>query len=109
MGTKVAPKKPPARAATDRVLYLYGITQLRTERAEVSAPGIDGAAGVEAMMCAGLTCWVSRVNRVDYADRLTENMENLDWLAAASLRHQQVVSELGSEGTVLPARLGTVF
>lgn len=109
MATKVAPKKPPARAAAERVLYLYGITKPRTESAPVAILGIDGQAAVEAMACAGFTCWVSQVNRLDYADRLTENMENLDWLAAASLRHQQVVSELGSKETVLPARFGTVF
>jgi hypothetical protein len=49
------------------------------------------------------------VDRVEFADRLAENMENLDWLAAASLRHQQAVSELARAGTVLPARFGTVF
>jgi hypothetical protein len=109
MATKVAPKKPPARAAADHVLYLYGITKARAGETVLPIQGIDGETTVEAVACGGLTCWISRVNRVDYADRLTENMENLDWLAAASLRHQQVVSELGSKGTVLPARFGTVF
>jgi hypothetical protein len=61
------------------------------------------------MACAGFTCWTSRVDRAEYADRLAENMENLDWLAAASVRHQQAVSELALNGTVLPARFGTVF
>jgi gas vesicle protein GvpL/GvpF len=108
MATKVAPKKPPARAAAGHVLYLYGITKGRSDRALANA-GIDGLAAVEPITCAGFTCWASRVDRVAYADRLAENMENLDWLAAASLRHQQAVSELARGGTVLPARFGTVF
>ena len=109
MATKVAPKKPPAKAVADRVLYLYGITKPGAEKTAIPVEGIDGQTAVESVSCAGFTCWVSRVSRVEYADRLTENMENLDWLTAASLRHQQVVSELGNKGTVLPARFGTVF
>src|SRR5919197_815073 len=61
MGTKVAPKKPPARAVADEVLYLYGITQ----QAPTTRPaklGIDGHAQVESVACADLTCWVSRVD-----------------------------------------------
>ncbi|MCI0350256.1 MAG: GvpL/GvpF family gas vesicle protein [Acidobacteriales bacterium] len=108
MATKVAPKKPPARAATDHVLYLYGITKGGTDRA-LRIAGIDGLAAVEPISCAGFTCWTSRVDRAEYADRLAENMEDLDWLASASLRHQQAVSELALAGTVLPARFGTVF
>jgi hypothetical protein len=109
MATKVAPKKPPARAAADHVLYLYGITKELPGEARISNRGIDGVAAVEPVSCAGLLCWVSRVNRSEYADRLAENMENLDWLAATSLRHQQVVSEIASRTTILPARFGTVF
>jgi hypothetical protein len=36
-------------------------------------------------------------------------MENLDWLANASVRHQRVVGALAAKITVLPARFGTVF
>ena len=109
MATKVAPKKPPARAGADSVLYLYGISKAAPGAVRIAKTGIDGLAAVEPIPCGGLICWVSRVNRVDYADRLPQNMENLDWLAAASLRHQQVVSELASKAAVLPARFGIVF
>lgn len=36
-------------------------------------------------------------------------MENLDWLAAASVRHQKVLAALAGLADVLPARFGTVF
>jgi len=36
-------------------------------------------------------------------------MENLDWLAEASVQHQRVVSALAQRTEVLPARFGTVF
>jgi hypothetical protein len=61
------------------------------------------------MICAGLVCWVSRVSRVEFADRLAANMEDLQWLASASVRHQRVVSEIARHAAVLPARFGTVF
>lgn len=109
MAIKVGTKKPPARAAAGYVLYLYGITKPLSAASNITNAGIDGLAAVEPVTHAGLTCWISRVNRVDYADRLAENMENLDWLGAAGLRHQHVVSELRTRGTVLPARFGTVF
>lgn len=36
-------------------------------------------------------------------------MQNLEWLAEASVRHQAVLSELARRGAVLPARFGLVF
>ena len=108
MATKVAPKKPPARAVADEVLYLYGITK-QAPTARLGKAGIDGRSPVESISCGDFTCWVSKVDRAEYADRLAENMENLDWLATAGLRHQQVVSELARGATILPARFGTVF
>ncbi len=90
------------------VLYLYGITQDPSQRG-VRSPGVDGLAPVEAVECAGLTCWISRVAKKDFADELERNMEDLEWLAAAGVRHQRVVSELAALASVLPARFGTVF
>ncbi len=108
----VPAKKPAARVTlsttSDRVLYLYGIT--RTIPSDLELPvGVDGASPVEAQPCAGLTCWVSRVDAREYAARLSENMENLDWLAAASVRHQRVVAAIAAATDILPGRFGTVF
>ncbi len=36
-------------------------------------------------------------------------MEDLEWLATTSLRHQRAVAEVSSQITALPARFGTVF
>ncbi len=93
---------------SDRVLYLYGITRGVPSALELPV-GVDGASPVEALSCAGLTCWVSRVDAREYAARLSENMENLDWLAAASVRHQRVVAAIAAVADVLPGRFGTVF
>lgn len=101
-------RKPPRPAVTPGyVLYFYGITRILP--ATVSAEGADGIAPVEALPCAGLVCWASRVSRTEFADRLAENMENLEWLAAASVRHQRVVGEIAARTAILPARFGTVF
>lgn len=93
---------------TATALYLYGITQPPIGAA-ATAEGVDGTAPVEPVVCAGLLCWVSRVSRTEFADRLAANMEDLQWLASASVRHQRVVSEIARHAAVLPARFGTVF
>lgn len=95
-------------ANSDKVLYLYAITREQVTPVPV-VPAVDGAAALEAIDCGGLICWVSRVNRTDYADNLSANMENLDWLAEASVRHQRVVAAIANKTEVLPTRFGTVF
>jgi hypothetical protein len=103
---RTAAKKPPKPAAL--LLYLYGITRAKADSPR--APGVDGGAAVEAIACSGLTCWVSRVDAREFGEELEANIENLDWLAEASVRHQRVVSELSSRAeSILPARFGTVF
>lgn len=99
---------PRVKPHSDKVLYLYGITRkMLTSAPKVVA--VDGSAGIESVDCGGLICWVSHVSRAEYADNLSANMENLDWLAEASVRHQRVVSTIASETEILPARFGTVF
>lgn len=95
----------PARS--DRVLYMYGIT--RKARAFSKILGVDGKAPIEAIECGSLVCWVSKVPKSEFADGLSANIENLDWLAAMSTRHQETVSAITQMGDVLPARFGTVF
>ena len=91
----------------DHVLYLYGVTEGKI--AFSGTLGVDGSSSVEAIRCAGLVCWISRVSRREFADNLSANMENLDWLAEASVHHQRVVSAIARQTDVLPARFGTVF
>lgn len=99
--------KPPS--AQDRAIYLYAVTPATTPRRVLSAAGVDGLAPVEAVPTDSLMCWISVVDGAEFGDRLEKNMEDLEWLAAASVRHQQVVSEISALGDVLPARFGTVF
>ena len=93
---------------TDDVLYLYGITDSVKRKGQKIA-GVDGEAPVETIPCAGLVCWISRVSRLDFADNLARNLENLDWLAQMSTRHQAIVAAIARARDVLPARFGTVF
>lgn len=96
------------RVNSQQALYLYGITQ-HAGKKPVRAPGVDGDAPVEALPCAGFVCWISRVHRREFADDLNRNMEDLEWLAAAGVRHQRVVADIAAHSTILPARFGTVF
>ncbi len=96
------------RVKTGQAIYLYGITQ-HAGKKPLRAVGVDGDAAVEPVPCAGFFCWISRVSRHEFADDLNSNMENLEWLAAAGVRHQRVVADIAAHTTILPARFGTVF
>ena len=95
------------RSKDDKVLYLYGIT--KGSEPGLSIRGVDDIAPIETITCAGLVCWISRVSRIDFADNLPKNIENLDWLAAMSVRHQRAVSAIAEAHDTLPARFGTIF
>lgn len=110
-------KKPQGKASFERqdggtaqsgkLLYLYGVTaQAREVRI---AEGVDGRSAVEALPCDSFVCWISRVDAKEYGDDLQSKMENLDWLASASVRHQKVVGAIHEENTILPARFATLF
>jgi len=104
---KSAKKKAPARRAS--AIYLYGISQPSRKKVQLHAEGIDGEAAIQAVRLAAHDCWISRVDRAEFAERLAENMENLDWLATVGVRHQRAVADLASKVEILPARFGTVF
>jgi hypothetical protein len=91
-----------------RVLYLYGVTQSRPAKAIVHV-GVDLQSPVEAIETEGVTCWISRVSAEDFELSLTKNMENLDWLATASVAHQRAIQAVSQHADILPARFGTVF
>jgi hypothetical protein len=101
-----APGEAPAR-----VIHLYGISSAPGPSAEVfrSLKGVDGSAPVEALEDTGFACWISRVPADEFARNLAENMQNLDWLAATTTRHQQVISAIAERTDVLPARFGIEF
>jgi Gas vesicle synthesis protein GvpL/GvpF len=103
-------KIKPSRAK-DEALYLYGVSPLMplTARPKITEPGIDGEHRVEAIACAGLLCWITRVNANEFAAELNRKMEELEWLAESSVRHQRVVSSICARTTLLPTRFGTVF
>src|SRR5436305_5078262 len=107
----VPPRKRP-QPVRDTVLYLYGVTlpdKKNGAGVSISAVGIDGAAQVESDHVAGLVCWFSRVSKREFGDKLAENMENLDWLSVAGVRHQKTVSEIARLATIIPAVFGTNF
>ena len=103
-------KKKTARKVVSRAaIYLYGVSLPAKRTVEVDAEAVDGSTAISAARIAGLDCWISRVDRSQYADHLAENMENLEWLATIGVRHQRAVAELASKTDLLPARFGTVF
>ncbi len=97
----------------EKALYLYGVSRAARKNAgKASAPGspgIDGVSEVKAVVCGDFLCWVSHVDQASFTKAMESNMENLEWLALHSVRHQQVVSEAAAQMPIVPARFGTIF
>jgi hypothetical protein len=89
------------------VVYFYGITG--KSAAGLELVGVDGKSPVVPIACASLLCWISLVPREEFADNLAKNMEDLDWLSEAGVRHQRVVAGIAQAADILPARFGIVF
>jgi hypothetical protein len=49
------------------------------------------------------------VPEADFARDLAKNMQDLDWLAAVTTRHQEAVSAIALAADILPARFGLEF
>lgn len=98
-----SPSHKPAR-----LIYLYGISREPAPGLDFSE-GVDGRAPVETMAAEGLVCWISRVDAAQFGAGLQQNMENLDWLANATVRHQRIVDAVHRRIEMLPARFATVF
>jgi gas vesicle protein GvpL/GvpF len=108
---KVLAKATPRARSHTQVVHLYGVTQAPRPSRESfrDLTGVDGIAAVEPLECAGLICWISRVPEADFARDLAKNMQDLDWLAAVTMRHQQAVSAIARDADILPARFGLEF
>jgi hypothetical protein len=111
----MATQKPKAKRklADSAALYLYGISR-RAENGHAQPPrinsaGIDGVHAVRPLDCGEFICWVCEVDQASFAQAVENNLENLEWLALHGVRHQQVVGELASQTSIVPARFGTMF
>lgn len=103
-------KKLASARAPATVIHFYGLTEsVPTSSVLLDLKGVDGVAPVEPLPCAGLVCWISRVPEADFAQNLAKNMQDLDWLAAATTRHQEIVSAIAQTADILPARFGIEF
>ena len=73
--------------------------------------GIDASGRVIGVPAGPYTAWISGVDAASFAQSLEQNIENLDWLAEATLRHQNVITAIAgrSKSTLLPTRFGVVF
>ena len=122
IGPKMAlpSRNPEPATAPSKALYLYGVSRLlsgaaargtstRGTPAPLQSVGVDGIHPVLPVICDRFICWVSVVDAAAFANALGHNLENLEWLALHSVRHQEVVGEIAAATAVVPARFGTVF
>lgn len=108
---KSAPKKSARRAVlpSGKALYLYGISPSTGKPKAITAPGIDEGSAVQPLRVDSFVCWVAPVDANEFGAKLNSNMENLEWLSEAGVRHQHAVAEIAQKTAILPARFGTVF
>jgi hypothetical protein len=93
-------------------VYLYAVSVEKLAKPQrLSAPGIDNSGLVIGIPAGDLTAWASVVDASSFAAELERSIENLDWLAEATLRHQKAVSAVSeaTKKTLLPTRFGVVF
>jgi hypothetical protein len=122
MATRVKKKSAREKVATPRVLplvvkpsdgdqalYLYGVSPPSATTPTLKMLGVDGEHGIEAVACSGFVCWVTPVDAHEFAAELARKMEELEWLAETSVRHQKVVATIAEKVTLLPTRFGTIF
>ena len=101
------PKSPAAKLTGDRVHYLYGISKGAEFAPRVV--GIDGESALKSVSASGLTAWYSAVAADEFGEGLASKMDDLEWLAATSVRHQRAVAAIAEHATIVPARFATVF
>src|ERR1051326_3263264 len=100
------------KVAGEQGLYLYGVSRSAGKNAKAFKPAstaIDGVSAVRCVACGEFLCWVSDVDHASFAQAMERNLENLEWLAVHSVRHQQVVGEVAAQTAIVPASFGTVF
>lgn len=100
-------KAPQKRAKSQELVYLYGLSGKAPK--QKTAGLIGGVSPVDSVSESGIVGWFSRVSVDEFGEGLAARMEDLEWLAGASVRHQRVVAQIAEGVTLIPARFGTVF
>src|SRR5438270_2608837 len=90
------------------LFYFYGITQAPARHPK-KAPCVDGSGRLKTELVDGLAVWFSEVDSGTFGDRLSEHLEDLEWLAAAGVKHQETIAAIAAIASIVPARFGTVF
>jgi hypothetical protein len=90
------------------LLYLYGFVPADSP----SPPPLAGIADrpVELLAVAGACAVISRVPADEYAaERIEDRLQQLDWVAAQGLAHEQVVAWFVDHADIAPAPLFTLY
>jgi hypothetical protein len=93
-------------------VYLYAITAGRSAAPRLlNASGVDASGRITGIPAGAFTAWASAIDARGFAESLERNIENLDWLAEATLRHQNAITSIAAaaKDALLPTRFGVVF
>ena len=91
------------------ILYVYAIGRAghpSPERVEA----IDGSDLVRSVACGELAAFATPVDPAEYSQPVIDaRSKDVEWLGAIGYRHQNVMSALMRDGTILPLRAFTLF
>lgn len=93
-------------------VYLYAITAQKSAAPSwLRVSGVEASGHIVGIPADRFTAWASAIDARGFAESLERNIENLDWLAEATLRHQNAINAIAAatKETLLPTRFGVVF
>ncbi|HVT44759.1 MAG TPA: GvpL/GvpF family gas vesicle protein [Thermoanaerobaculia bacterium] len=96
---------------SDTLVYVYAIAR---GTGPLDLPGditaVDGGNDLRTVGAGGLTAFCSEVPAAEFSqEALDKTASDIDWLGSVGFRHQEIVSWLAEDRTLIPLRAFTLF
>lgn len=106
---RVISRNAPEQIPADGIWYLYGFHG-RGTGAQTDIDGLDNRYPVQAFDHAGLTAYISRVERKAFTGGEAEaRLQDIAWVTRKAQLHQRILDALMRDGSLFPVPFGTVF
>lgn len=90
--------------------YVYGVIRAGGSALPASLSGVDAQHPTSVLEHGELAAVVSRVVLDEFGEEpLREHLSDLGWLERTARAHEQVLEQIGSEHTLIPMRMCTVY
>lgn len=104
-------ERPPAAGNVAELgWYVYGVVRTGGSASPPGVRGVDSRSPTSVLEHGGLAAVVSRVVLEDFGEEpLREHLSDLEWLERTARAHERVLEQVGSEHTLIPMRMCTVY